>query len=142
MSANPIAQNTHFLLLHNILPTPARRHRLGLDPSAVCAFCADPFADVRHLFVACARVTAAWSRLFYRASLVLPFPLDDELLLYLAWPPGCGDDNILVEAVTAFTDWVWTAGDAQRLLDPGSLQQVVLEAVEAPVGAIRRSIFD
>ena len=140
-SANPIAQNTHFLLLHNILPTPARRFRLGLDPSAVCLFCDAPVADVHHLFVACARVVAAWSRLFYRASLVLPFPLDDELLLYLAWPPGCGDDDILVEAVTAYTDWVWTAGDAQRLLDPGSLQQVVLEAVEAPVGAARRSIF-
>jgi hypothetical protein len=140
LAANSAAQNVHFQLLHNVLPTPDRRQRVGVEPDAVCLACGVPAADVMHVFTACRRVAAVWARLFHRASLAAIGVLDDQQLLFLAWPGGAGTDNILVEAVTAYSAWVWETYEAAAPLNADELHQITLEAVGA-TDPRRRSIY-
>jgi hypothetical protein len=93
-----------------------------------------------HAFVACARVAAPWARLFHRASIAANAVLDDRQLLFLAWPVGTDAEDILVEAVTAFSAWVWDSYEAATPLNADTLHQITLEAVGA-VDLRRRSIY-
>jgi hypothetical protein len=140
LAANRFAQNTHFQLLHNVLPTPERRLRVGVELDAACPACGVPAAGVLHIFVDCPRVAACWARLFHRASAAANAVLDDRQLLFLAWPGGAGADDILVEAVTAYTAWVWDTYEAASPLIADQLHLVTMEAVGA-VDDRRRSVY-
>ena len=107
LAANRFAQDTHFQLLHNVLPTPDHRRHVGVEPDASCLACGAPATDIIHIFGLCCWVAAWWARLFHRASLHVAGVLDDRQLLFLAWVGGAGDNDLLVEAVTAYTAWVW-----------------------------------
>jgi hypothetical protein len=66
--------------------------------------------------------------------------LDDRQLLYLAWVGGAGDDDIITEAVTAYTAWAWDSYAAAVPLNADELLHVTLEAV-GTTDLRRRSIF-
>jgi hypothetical protein len=136
-------QDTHFSLLHNILPTPDRLCRLQLEQDASCRFCAAPVADVLHLFTACARVAAAWAYLYARASARLGAALTDQELLFLAWRPGgAAEDEMVVPAVTAYSSWVWESQDSPAVLLPEELRLVTAVAVAPQGGHPPRTIFN
>jgi len=131
-----------FSLLHNILPVPARRHRLRLDPSAVCGACGAPHADIDHCFFFCPRVTAAWGLLVHRCNMVAPALLGDEEILFLAWPPAA-EELGMVSAVITFASWVWETREDPAPLDPAVLALRAREAAAtaAAAGQPFRHIF-
>jgi hypothetical protein len=137
-AADPLAQDLFFSLLHNILPVPARLHRMGLE-AASCPFCQVPYADLLHCFTACPRVAVAWGYLFARASLALNAVVGDEELLLLAWG-GPASERVQV-AVLAYASWVWESRESPVVLDVAVLRQKVGEATAA-AGLQLRSIFD
>jgi zinc-binding in reverse transcriptase len=56
----PLAVDTAFSMLHNILPLQVRRHRLQLAESPACRRCGAPVEDALHFFTACPCVVDAW----------------------------------------------------------------------------------
>jgi len=131
-----------FSLLHNILPVPSRRHRLRLDPSAVCGACGAPHADIDHCFFFCPRVAAAWGLLVHRCNMVAPALLGDEEILFLAWPPAA-EELGMVSAVITFASWVWETREDPAPLDPAVLALRAREAAAtaAAAGQPFRHIF-
>jgi hypothetical protein len=105
-------QNMAFKLLHNILPLRARMARFGLVAQAHCPHCPGVAEDTLHLFTACVRVANTWQQL---VATLVPHtgPIQDEDLLFLAWPRMARDYDITV-IILAFISSVWAARDGRR----------------------------
>jgi hypothetical protein len=102
--------DTTFRLLHGILPLRGRRLRFGLpDEDGACPHCPGEIETALHLFT---RVQDAWPPL---VAALLPFvgPQADETLLYLAWPPGNSDSNVVMVMLT-YIHMVWTERGRRR----------------------------
>ena len=66
----------------------------------------DNTETVLHFFTSCARTSATWHFLLFRATVSLGRTLTDETLLFLAWPPSVARvDAAVVLAVITFTAW-------------------------------------
>jgi len=129
-----------FSLIHNILPTPARRHRLGVDPSPACARCPAAVADTIHVFTACPLVNAAWEYLCFRASMAAGAVLGGECLLFLAWDAS-EVDLVIVSAVSAYVRLVWDTREELAPLNPALLRRKAAEAAAAATGPRFRHLF-
>ena len=73
-----------FLIIHNILPTMDRLHRMNIRDTAMCKK-EDGNEDVEHLFTGCVRTQVAWAWARRKGMHLMPvwateFPSDFELL--------------------------------------------------------------
>jgi hypothetical protein len=66
--------------------------------------------DVIHYFTACPHVSAAWSFLVLRVTLVIGGPVADRLLIMFAWPSSAADQSI-ASAVAAYAELAWLSRD-------------------------------
>jgi hypothetical protein len=57
----PLAIDTAFSMLHNILPLQVRRHCLQFADSPACRLCGVPVEDALYFFTACPHVVDAWA---------------------------------------------------------------------------------
>ena len=136
----PEAVDLHFSLMHNLLCVTANLHHWGREPSPACPRCRPPAEDdtILHFFTSCARVSAAWHYLFFKATLTLGVALTDEALLLLAWAPATPRAEAAVTlAVTTYTAWAWTSRDSPDVLAPHDLRARVRRAAEeGPLASI------
>jgi hypothetical protein len=105
--------DTAFRLIHGILPLRGRRLRFGLqNEDGACPHCPDEIETALHLFTSCQRVRDIWPPLVVA---LLPFsgPQADETLLYLAWPPGNRDSDVVMVMLT-YIHLVWTERSLRR----------------------------
>ena len=137
----PQSVDAHFHLLHNILPTRERQHRIAVIPSPDCPLCPGQVEDILHFFTSCRRVAGAWDFLLHRAIMGLGLALTNESLLFLAWPPAPALPGAAVTlAVITFSAWVW---ETRHLPCPPALLPIDLKdrvGLAATVGPLA-SIF-
>ena len=93
-----------FLLVHDILPTRVRLHRLGQADSEECEF-EDGNEDLEHLFTSCKRVQPAWAWLRKTIEKFLPAVrrLSNFELLNV-----CHQSKILIFLISFYVDHIWT----------------------------------
>jgi hypothetical protein len=122
------AVDVGFSALHNILPLQVRRHRFNIVPTPACPRCQAPVEDVVHFFTGCPRVAEAWEFLAHRAALCLGgAPVQDRLLLFLAWPrfPPSAAENAVALAVVVFCELAWSTRAAASDLSPEAVRSAV-----------------
>jgi hypothetical protein len=130
----PMATDLHFRVLHDLLPTMERRHRFGVIPSPICSRCPGRVEDGLHFFTSCSRVAGAWDYVLHRAIMVSGMALNNNSLLYLAWPsrPARMEAAITLAVVT-FTAWAWETRELPAALLPPDIKvRVDLAAAGGP----------
>ena len=96
-----------FMLVHNILPTRERLHRLNQADNNLCIE-GDGVETVEHLFCSCRRVQVAWAwmrRKIQYNGLALPGMSDFDLIHMLSGVPGRSVD--LVWLISSYVEFVW-----------------------------------
>jgi hypothetical protein len=142
---DPIAVDTHFSLLHDLLDIRATRHHMRMEdaptPSCIRYQPSAPLETLLHFFTSCERVSAAWYFLFFKATLTLGCQLSDESLFKLAWPPSLARaEAAVILAVTTFSSWAWASRGDPDLLAPPELQaRVRAAAADSPTFSIFKS---
>ena len=95
------------MLVHNILPTRERLHRLNQADNNLCIE-GDGVETVEHLFCSCRRVQVAWAwmrRKIQYNGLALPGMSDFDLIHMLSGVPGRSVD--LVWLISSYVEFVW-----------------------------------
>jgi hypothetical protein len=112
---------------HDLLPTIERRHRYGLTPFPTCSRCPGRVEDGLHFFTSCPRVACAWDYGLHRAIMVSGIALNNNSLLYLAWPSRSARmEASITLAVITFTAWAWETRELPAaLLPPDTKVRVV-----------------
>jgi hypothetical protein len=130
----PMATDLHFRVLHDLLPTMERRHRFRVVPSPNCSTCPGRVEDGLHFFTSCSRVAGAWDYVLHRAIMVSGMALNNNTLLYLAWPPRPARmEAAITLAVITFTAWAWETRDLPAALLPPDIKvRVDLAAAGGP----------
>ncbi len=123
-----------FSLIHNILPTGERRHRLRLAASPACDNCGAQTDSILHTFTACRRVAEAWEYLLFTASRLLGGPIRDADLLLLKFPI-CKNEIHIIYAVLAFAEMAWAARNGQADLAPITVK-IKMSKAPAPFKSI------
>jgi hypothetical protein len=129
-----MATDLHFRVLHDLLPTMERRHRFRVVPSPNCSTCPGRVEDGLHFFTSCSRVAGAWDYVLHRAIMVSGMALNNNTLLYLAWPPRPARMEAAIPlAVVTFTAWAWETRDLPAALLPPDIKvRVDLAAAGGP----------
>ena len=97
-----------FLVIHNILPTMDRLHRLNMRDNAICKK-EDGIEDVEHLFTGCVRTQVAWAWTRRKVIHLMPdwvdqFPSNFELL-HLAYEALLNTEILWV--ISTYCSYVW-----------------------------------
>ena len=97
-----------FLVIHNILPTRDRLHRLNMSDNAMCKK-EDGLEDVEHLFTGCLRTQVAWAWTRRKIMHLLPdwvtqFPSNFELL-HLAYEALLNREILWL--ISTYCSYVW-----------------------------------
>ena len=98
-----------FLLVHNVLPTKERLHRLNQVDSAACSE-GDGVESVEHLFCTCRRVQVAWAwmrRKLMNRNLALPTVNDFELIHLVNGVDSISEEKDLIFLISNYVDVVW-----------------------------------
>ena len=97
-----------FLVIHNILPTRDRLHRMNMSNSDICKKL-DGVEDVEHLFTGCVRTQVAWAWTRRKVIHLMPdwvrqFPSNFELL-HLAYEAILSTEILWV--ISMYCSYVW-----------------------------------
>jgi hypothetical protein len=128
-SLPPLAVDTAFSMLHNILPLQVRRHRLRLADLPACRQCEVPLEDALHFFTACPRLVDTWGCLASAAGRALGGPLPDANLLHLHLPVHPREQSVAL-AVVVFVHFAWEAREDQEPLPVAAYLAAVRAAVQ------------
>ena len=103
------AKEVYLLLLHNKLPVPERKFRVGLLKDPYCGACsAAEIADLEHAFCGCIKVSALWSWMRIKLSVMnnmIDSATDWDLLNFFF--PSDVNEMAMVWLLSNYVLFVW-----------------------------------
>ena len=103
------AREVYLLLLHNKLPVPERKFRVGLLRDPYCVACdAASIADLEHAFCGCIKISSIWSWMRMKLSAMnnmIVSTTDWDLLNFFF--PSALNEMAMVWLLSSYVQFVW-----------------------------------